>query len=44
MVTCPPVDPVIVTEHFPCERVHVAEAKETEPAPLCDQLTVPVGE
>ena len=43
-MTCPLADVVIVTEHVPCERVHVAEPNETEPLPLWDQLTVPVGE
>ena len=48
-VTLPAVIPVIVTEHvawlwfFRLARVHVVEPKETEPVPLWDQLTVPVG-
>jgi hypothetical protein len=42
-VTDPDSDPVIVTEHVRSERVHVVETKETEPAPLWDQATVPVG-
>jgi hypothetical protein len=44
MVTCPPANPVAVTEHTPCERMHDVEPMETEPVPLWDQLTVPVGE
>ena len=43
MVTCPLVEAVIVMEHVPWDRAHVVEAKETEPVPLWDQLTVPVG-
>jgi len=42
--TDPAVVPVIVTEHFPFVRVHVAELRETDPVPLWDQLAVPVGE
>jgi hypothetical protein len=48
-MTLPAVVPVIVTEHiarlgfFKLVRVHVVEARETEPVPLWDQLTVPVG-
>lgn len=42
-MTCPLIDPVIVIEHVPCERVHVVELKVTEPVPVWDQLTVPEG-
>jgi hypothetical protein len=34
----------MITEHIPFESVHAVEAKETEPVPLWDQLTSPVGE
>lgn len=40
-VTLPAVAPVNVTEHSPLVRVHVVELKETEPVPVCDQLTDP---
>jgi len=40
MVTCPLVNPVIVTEHVHRERVHVVEARETEPVPVWDHVTV----
>lgn len=44
MVTDPGLDPPIVTEQLPLERVHVFAPKETDPVPFCVQVTVPVGE
>jgi hypothetical protein len=41
-VTLPAVTTVIVTEHSPLVRAHVVDAKNTEPVPIWDQLTVPV--
>jgi len=35
---------VYVTEHAPDERVHMEEMGENVPAPVLDQLTLPVGE
>ncbi len=43
MVTCPPVDPVIVTEHVPSDRKQNESMKETDPVLLFDQVTMPVG-
>ncbi len=43
IVTAPTDVPFTVTEHDPEVRVHVEEEKETEPAPLIDQVIVPVG-
>jgi hypothetical protein len=33
----------LLAERLTLERVHEAATKETDPAPLWDQLTVPVG-
>ena len=39
----PGFSPVIVKEQLPAESAHVVEMNETEPVPLWDQLTLPVG-
>ena len=43
MLTDPTEAPSIVTVQLPEERVHVIGVKATEPEPVCDQATVPMG-